>query len=315
MRSFLFIFIVFIVTEYSFAENSTCNQSKQAIGLACLHCTSPEAKEQSIQIAEILRDSCRKNIAISVLMDNSFGTDYKNIENIIKVSTSKGAKLKLYLYYGNGPWQRKANPPSTLGFGTNIKPKQFRTEILSNSILQNEFKNNLLASKDLLILNTNAGGSNFIIPMLEDNLDKESASYLEKLVKDILVISDNLNYSIGRNPCPACYPGNDDSVNSGTFLDQHINSATNIILTKDGLVTNDGLDFYFPWEKPENRLSLKNIKKLITNSHRRNNTFILWRATSQGITNTKKMLSPENREYPIFNNAEVSELKEILSEN
>src|SRR5690606_12634682 len=86
------------------------------VGLSCLHCAAPGAREQALMIAGILADSCRRHVATTLLIDGTFGSDRDFLGEIVRVITDRGATLHLYLYLGNGPWQRRYESLPDRGF-------------------------------------------------------------------------------------------------------------------------------------------------------------------------------------------------------
>ena len=283
----------------------------QPIGLSCLHCEHPNAYTQALQIAEILRNSCRKQVALSVLTDGTFGSNRNFLGELVRTITQYGAKLHLYVYLSNGPWQRRYGRMPNKGFGTNISPEEFRNKIKYDHSLREGYKAIIKYNEPLFDYANKRGASVYVLPMLEDNLDYSSAREMENLVRQTIL--PNIQYSLGRNPCPGCYRGNDDSLPVGLFLDQHINSDSDIIKTSNGLVVNDGKDFSFDWEYPNpNNLSFSRLMSYMDESKHNNNTFIIWNREYQGVAPSNVLNDPDYREYQLVTIAERDALVEVL---
>ncbi|HQH27245.1 MAG TPA: hypothetical protein PLP17_07600, partial [Oligoflexia bacterium] len=216
------------------------------IGIACLHCAHPNARAQALRIAEIMAQSCRKNIATTMLVDGSFGDDRDFLGEIVRIATNNGATLHLFLYLSNGPWQREHETAPDGGFGTTMPPEEFRWRIQSDAALQAEYQARVDWAMPLVSYAQTRGAVVYLLPALEDNFDYSTARVMEDLT--LAAVPSWLPVALGRNPCPGCYDGNDASMVPGTFLDQHAHSAGQGIIGSSGLVTNDGRTFTFPHE-------------------------------------------------------------------
>lgn len=294
------------------SQINTCSKMipGSPLGISCLHCAHPKAQVQAIQIAEILRDSCRENIAMTMLVDGTFGTNRDFMGELVRIASEYGARLHLYLYLANGPWQRRTSGLPQRGFGTGIKPENFRKRIVTDEALRNTYRNIIKFNEPLVSYATSIGNVAYILPMLEDNLDFQAARAMENLVTTTLLPS--LSYAVGRNPCPGCYTGNDASIPPGIFIDQHTGSSINPIF-KDGLITNDGVDMNFnEVTNSETEISLSQIKNLIAQSKATNNTFVIWNREYQGVSPDLGLNDPDLRDYHEVSLDERGKLLEIL---
>lgn len=276
----------------------TCDSLKEGlpIGISCLHCAHPNARKQAMQIAEVLRDSCRENIALTFLVDGSFGLDRNFLGELIKTATANGATLHLYMYMGNGPWQRRLGKMPDKGFGSQISPEELRSEIFSNEDLRMKFQTIVKFNEPLIDFNNSKNGLSYIIPILEDNNDYKTAREFESLVKQTML--PQIGYSLGRSPCPNCYDGNDDSIPNDVFYDQHIGSAFDNIEHTNGLVVNDGKDFSFPNEVNNgNNLSFDQLLRYVQAAHAASNTFVIWNREYQGVNPDNSLNDPDLRIY------------------
>ena len=281
------------------------------LGLSCLHCSHPKAQVQAVQIAETLRDSCRENIAMTLLFDGSFGFSRDFIGELVRISSEYGARMHLYIYLANGPWQRRSSGLPHRGFASGISPQNFRKEIFRNSQLRDSYRSLIKNAEPLISYTNSINGVVYIIPMLEDNLNYSAAREMESLVKQTILPS--LPFALGRNPCPGCFAGNDNSRAPGTFLDQHIGSPSGRVNTVDGLVSNDGETFSYPWEPDQSHLTLSNLNRLIGEAKSKNSTYVIWKAEYQGLSATGTLNDPDMRTYAPITPEARQILLDILS--
>ena len=280
------------------------------LGIACLQCGHPQAREQALQIAQLLAESCREEIATTILIDGTFSDDRSFLQDFIELSTSSGSRLHLYLYLSNGPWQRRHASMPDKGIGTDMSPEEFRDRIHWDESLQQEYLDRLLWAEPLFRTAEEQGAKIYLLPMLEDNLDQSSARKLEEVVRAGLPFSPQI--SLGRNPCQSCYDGNDASVPASLFLDQHAHSPHQQIKKSNGLVTNDGKTFHFSHESPSSKsLSISELKSLISRAHAQNNAFVIWNGKYQGIDGSG-LKEPDNRNYVIPSGEDEVELLNLL---
>ena len=280
------------------------------LGIACLHCGEPKAREQAIRIASILGKSCRENIATTMLIDGTFSDDQDVLKKVISTATARGSRLHLFLYMSNGPWQRRYKTVPQKGIGTKISPEEFRRRIHWDRNLIEKYQQRIEWALPLIKYAQSRGSVVYVMPMLEDNLDREAARKMEELTLE--AIPPDLAVALGRNPCTSCYRGNDGSVPEGLFLDQHAHSKHSNIRARGGLVTNDGKTFTFPHEESEsNKLTFDGLKTLAKNSLAKNNSFVIWRGEYQGI-HGRGLKDPARRNYSMPNGDDEEALLELL---
>ncbi len=268
-------------------------------GLSCLHCTQPEAKEQSRIIASLLFYSCLKNPAINYLVDGTFSYDPYLIKEHIDLLSSNQRTPFMFFYLSNGATQRQWDRATVSSFGVRIKPEDFRRRILTDHTLQDEYRSIVQRLVPLLQYAIQKGAIVSLIPALEDNLDDTS---FQKLLNIILeTLPPGLMVAIGRNPCPNCYSGNTIGVPPGLFIEEHtINPFPQI---RDGVISNDGREYHFDetFSSTERKLRLEDLKELRNNSTYLNNAFILWSGKRQGlhdyIPGTTTYPKPSERTY------------------
>ena len=270
-------------------------------GLACLQCTQPQAREQAAEIASILADSCIKNLVISYLVDGTFSYDEELLKNHIELLTRGGRQLYLHLYLTNGPAQRRGASNSEQVFGSTIEPETFRRKILTDRSLQLEYENLVERLTPVLRYAEQRGAQISLVPMLEDNLNREAFMKMAQLTFEAL--PPDISASIGRSPCPGCYSGNDDDLPPGVFMESHSIAEGSSI--HDSVITNDGQDF-----------SLDRLRAARDSAEANNNIFIVWDSARQGRTkdaNGRILRKPTNqRTYAIPDSVERQQLISFL---
>ncbi len=281
------------------------------IGLSCLHCGHPNAREQARKLAEIMAQSCRRNLATIMLVDGTFSDDRHNLEEFIRITTARGSTLHLFLYFANGPWQRDPINPNK-GIGPQYTPEEFRERITSDPALQGLFQDRLRWALPMISNAVSLDAKIYIIPMLEDNLNAAGARAMEELT--LAAVPAAVPFSLGRDPCPNCYPGNDNSVTPGLFLQQHMRSAFQGIQVSSSIVTNDGVTFTFPAEPPTQAESIpyEELLLLLQQAAATNNAFVIWRADYQGWEPWNVRPEPDFRRYHMPSDAEALALVALL---
>ena len=266
------------------------------VGIGMLHAANPNARSQALMLADILAQSCRRHIAITMLVDGTFGSDRDFLGEIVRIATDRGSTLHLYLYLSNGPWQRKYEIVPDDGFGNKLPPEEFRRRIVSDPEFQDEFRALVKWVEPLVSYAGSRGAVVSLFPGLEDNLDQTSARTMEALITGSIL--STLVYDLGRNPCGNCYPGNDSSLAPGSFEDQHLGSARAQVRVRDGLVTNDGASFDFPGEDNGAPISFDQLFEFAKASARLNSAFVAWKGEWQGKTvGSDDFVEPNNRTY------------------
>jgi hypothetical protein len=232
-------------------------------GLACLHCTQPEAEEQSHLMIDILERSCLKNIALNYLVDGTFGNDLAPIYDHLDRLTRTGHRVFLELYLLNGPRQRRGGTKSVPA------PEEFRRRIMSDAELRASYSRRVERLLPLLSYANKKRVVIYLVPMLEDNLTDEAFAELYQLTIDALPAE--LPVAVGRNSCSSCYPGNESGTPDGVFRESHKLIPSSGL--SGGIVTNDGREF----ESEEQLATLRDWAA----AH--DNIFILWDAERQGL--------------------------------
>lgn len=270
-------------------------------GLACLHCMHPNAKEQRKVIAQIMQDSCLKNLATNFLVDGTFSFDPSAVSEFVDLLSLNGRQLFLTFFLSNGPSQRRWKTTKVNGFATNISPEVFREATTSDFKLQQAYQDIVKRMIPVMRYAISKGAKIQIIPALEDNLDDSSFQKLSDLTLD--VIPSGMMVSLGRNPCRRCYLGNTSSIPNGYFHEVHTSDASHVIA--DGVITNDGIN-----------VSLDKLVAARDESSKKNSQFVLWDRKRQGIPiDMKTYPEVDQRTYQIPDQLEQKEILNFLRGN
>ncbi len=290
-------------------------------GISCLQCTHANAREQADALTDLLLESCLRNISVSYLVDGSFGaaSEFEDfLKGQIEKLTTGDRSLFLYLYFGNGPWQRRSRNGKLLQdapYLATLSPREFRAGITSDFDVQYEYQKSIVELHSLLRYASARGSQLAVIPMLEDNLDDQSFETLYELTLDALPL--DVPVSILRSACSGCFPGNDDGLPDGVGRDIHTANASSV-RERDGLVTNDGTPFRFASDT-ENiaKLTLSDLAPVRDRALSQNNAFLLWSARYQGLdrgpNRRNEMVNPNNRIFPLPTADEAIEIINFLN--
>ena len=276
--------------------------SGQARGYAMLYATHPRARAVVEKQVETLLKARIREPYISVLIDGTFANDFDYIENIIKRLSADGRRLTLGLYISNGPTMRIWDKtPIRTDFST-TEPSEFRYLIQADETVRNQYAELVNIAQRLFEFNllTNRSNKNIAVPMLEDNLDRDSylaarsiaATQLDSLVK------------FARNPCEGCYSGNNGEA-LGDILEEHRTSYLNQLSTGDGF-TLDGLGFTYPDTTGQTGLTPQKLNELIDATLQQSLAYFgLWRHGWQGVIPRTANVHPDKRNYIPSTDAEA----------
>ena len=284
-------------------------------GLACLHCTQPEARVSAQQIRNVLISSCVKNIAINYLVDGTFGFDEVFLTDEITELTRGGRRLFVSFYLSNGPAQRRYRSTRIDGFGTKIAPWEFRQRIQYDPVFIGQYQQIVDRLVPVLRYAQQRGAVISLVPALEDNLTNSAFKSMYDATLDVLPAS--LLVSVGRNACGyTCYDGNEVGVPDGVFKEVHTASPYNV--AGGGISTNDGVD-YTSAASPSTgaETTLDALRSLRNAAGDNNSIFILWSAKRQGLSSNFRQSGypiPRERSYANISLRERSELIAFLRE-
>jgi hypothetical protein len=264
------------------------------LGFSCLHCMSPAAKPQALQVMSVMRDSRRPQVITNLVMDDSFGTDLAQFESYYQVFTRSQQQRVWVLFLGNGSHERKCrtyrNQFCVAAIRTHFKDYLKR---LARTALR--VRPAVLALLNDPIPSSDSGGPSplslggnvaIIIPVLEDNLTDEEFRQAALVISNIyLPISGSNKIALGRSACPGCASGNGKWIPDGFFYETVATRPGNF--RKQALVTNDGEE-----------MSL-NIQSKIAHHA---NFYISWSCIRQGGCNGLPETLPYERTYPLLSN-------------
>jgi len=308
------VIIFFLLLFVGSASAKPCETLTETTprGIACFHCLHLNAKPQVDLLFKALHETCLKNLAISYLVDGSF-SDASGLKDQIAELSKGGRSVLVQLYLLNGPSQRRFKETPLIGIGTKIEPRAFRKEVKENGRIVQVFKSKVSEiSKQLNGLST-ANVRLQIVPMLEDNLDDESYKILREIIKSTIPVE--INYTIGRNPCPKCYLGNTRNVFEGDFLEVHTIKPEEV--PQNGSISNDGEDISF--DGKEGSVLLTSLLQLKSEAQKKNTALFIWNAEYQGLSVTQgkiggNSVSANERDYKIPTDEEMRILIKFLSD-
>ena len=267
-----------------------------------LYATHPRARAVVEKQVETLLKARIREPYISVLIDGTFGQDFDYVENVIKKLSTDGRRLTLALYISNGPTMRIWDEtPIRTDFST-TSPADFRNKIQSDETTRNKYAKLVNKARRLFEFNllANRSNINIAVPMLEDNLDRDSYLAIRSLAAAQL---DSL-VKFARNPCEGCYSGNNGEA-LGDLLEEHRTSYLDQLSKGDGF-TLDGLGFTYPNTTGQTGLSPQKLNELIDATQQRSLAFFgLWRHGWQGVIPGTTNLHPDQRNYVPSTEAEA----------
>lgn len=298
-------------------EDDSCENLIETtpIGLSCLHCTQTQAKEQAELLATLMFRSCVKNVATNFLVDGTFSFNAQLIQEMIELLSSNERQLFISFYLSNGASQRQWQSTDITAFGTTISPEEFRDRIFSDPSFRGEYRSLVQRLIPVLEYAKEKGAFVTLVPALEDNLDTQTFTELLRLTLDS--IPQDMYVNFARNPCPRCYAGNTEDVPLGISIELH--DVLKDFETKDGIVTNDGIDYDVASEDyliSPYGVTLDTLREVRDRAREQNNIFILWSGERQGLyyvnSGRAQYLHPSQRNYQFPSIQERGDMLEFL---
>lgn len=284
--------------------------SGQARGYTMLYLMHPKARTTVEKQVQAMLQSELNDLYLGVLVDGTFGKDYVYLADVVRRLASDGRSLTLVLYFSNGPGMRRSEKASYSPAGFNLlTPEDFRYQIQRDPSTRSKFTEIMRESKPVFLLNLalNVNNRNFAIPMLEDNLDRESF----KAIKELADAELNDVAEIMRNPCLGCYRGN-DAETFGIGSESHSPYEIAKLGIRDGF-SLDGYGYRFPEEAPGKPLDLETVKQYLQQSLTNGVMYFgLWRADRQGTTMNGKLPPPDERTYAVPSDWQIAVEIELL---
>jgi len=280
----------------------------QVRGYAMLYLMHPNARNTVVTELQTLLDSGVRDVFLAVLTDGTFGKDFDYLKYVLKTFNDYKRNVTLEVYLTNGPTMRLYQETDIEAGFNQMSPEDFRTLIIYDPSTREKFAKMVREVKPVLDYNTalNKNNRNFVVVMLEDNLNVESYRVMRSLAAAEL--SDNVQFI--RNPCPKCYEGN-DSDSLGDAVEFHHTNDLVKLDSGDGF-TLDGQSYSFLWEN-KTGLTSDGVKSVVNVLKSKKAAFFgLWRSERQGIYGTK--LHPDLRNYEVPTYEQVQVEMEILRE-
>lgn len=284
----------------------------QPRGYAMLYAMHPKARLVVEKQVKNLLDARIREIYISVLIDGTFGKDFTYLRNIIRrLNNTKDVTLTLALYISNGPTMRNHHSTPIKTEFSNIEPERFREMIKWNDNIRGIYSGLVKEANKIFKFNKslNPNNTNIIIPMLEDNLMRDSYFVMRELVKKDLFPGT----TIIRNPCLGCYHGNDPDRLGGN-IEEHSLERFKALTQGDGF-TFDGRGFNYPNAKYKGAFTIKQTEAIMNIGLQKGFSYIgLWHPKWQGLLNSSIDIHPDERVYAIPTEDELKYEQKLLRE-
>jgi hypothetical protein len=279
------------------------------VGLACLHCTHPKAQAQAMALAAIMRESCRKRLAVNYLIDGRFGVDDDFLVNHIN-TLAENRRLMVIFYLSNGPSIRRSDKSVPSAFAAGLSTKKFRQQIVSNPALRARYQ--AIVQRAMVIKSQVPEHVRFVlVPGLEDNMTDATFQAMLDLTK--AVSGDAVGYA--RSACTGCAPGNSGGIPYGVMKEVHTANSNHGVT--QGIVTNDGDAYAFSSGPSYGAYPLSRLVSTKNAAQAQGNAFLAWTAKYQGIPIKKGKLAgravPNKRVYPVPTASERNDLLQLMN--
>ncbi len=266
----------------------------QARGYTMLYAMQPTARGVVERNVQALLTSHVKDVYIGVLIDGTFGQDFEYLRTLVTRLSSNGRRLTLALYLSNGPTMRKWDETPIDALFSRINPREFRNRIIREQALQSQYVEVARKAKRIFAFNTGLSpfNTNVAIPMLEDNLDRNSYRVMRDLARN--EIRENCVFM--RNPCVGCFLGNDGDT-LGDPREEHTMKLFPSLKPGDSF-SLDGIGFVYPGMGKTIELSADELLNVMSDSYEKGLRYVgLWRHDWQGVKHGVPNDHPESRAY------------------
>lgn len=281
----------------------------QSRGYAMLYLMHPKARQTVERQLDAMIESKVMELYLGVLVDGTFEKDFSYLSNVVRRISRAGRELTLVLYLTNGAYMRDPLIERREAPFSGINPDDFRFLIQNDVATQDEFTRLVRPTLPALQLNlrSNPGNKNYIVVMLEDNLDDDSYLTMRDLAEPI--IGDRAEFI--RNPCPGCWEGN--TVNGfGDGVEIHNSSAIDLLGLRDAF-TLDGIGYSLPDEENTGQPTFEEVKEFAIQSAGRGfRYFGLWRFERQGLKFGQGKLPAVDRSYEVPSPSDIKAEIELL---
>jgi hypothetical protein len=261
-------------------------------------------------MGNVLLKSCLKKVALSFVLDGSFGDNDQIIGDEVARLSGEGREVHLHLYVYNGPAQRRWESDVFKSFAV-MDPLLFREKLRSERRFQQTFSNQVSRISPLLQIAKNSNARVTLAPAVEDNLDDETFGIAIALIRD--AIPADLMPTLVRSPCSDCAIGNEFTIPAGVAREKH--TATNNFVMKGGIVVNDGEFVRFKSDRGSAASGreiplLNTLTPLLRYTGKTGNKFILWIPKYQ---DTPADLVPKSPEARTFRKPTRQEERELIN--
>lgn len=284
----------------------------QARGYTMLYLMYDRARQTVEKQLEAMFRSKVQQLYLGVLIDGTFGRDFNYLSSVVRRVAREKRSLILVVYLSNGSTMRSEESQVNAPFSEFI-PEEFRSRIQNDPAVQNTYVEIIKPVVPILQLNRrlNESNRNFVVVMLEDDLDDPSYLKMRSLAQS--VIGNRATFI--RNP-HGKLPGSTSS-GLGDPIESHDLSQIETLGIQDGF-SLDGIGHALPNEEP-NLISYEDARELaVTAASRGLRYFGLWRFERQGNDRTGASLPVNERSFEIPTEedlqAEIDLLRAGLSE-
>lgn len=256
--------------------------SEHARGYSMLYAMQPEARAVVEAELQILLSAAIQKVHIGILADGTFGWDPQYLKSLLTRIAESGRDLSLTLYVSNGSTQRVLENSAITESFPQLAPEQFREAIRFDPVVRSQFATLVRRVIPIFVFNRsmNSSAQNYIVPMLEDNLDAAAFQSVKEITEqeigDLAVIV--------RNPCIGCYSGN-DFTRFGLPLELHGMENLNLLRPGDSF-SLDGTGYRIENDTGAlpHAISEEAVRELLNLAKRLPLRYLgLWRSDRQGI--------------------------------
>jgi hypothetical protein len=264
-----------------------------------LYAMQPEARAVVEAELAILLSSAIRKVHIGILADGTFGWEPQYLKSLVSRVAESGRDLSLTLYVSNGSTQRVLEESAITESFPQLSPEEFREAIRFDPVVRSQFGALVRRVIPIFVFNRsmNSSAQNYIVPMLEDNLDAAAFQAMKEITEqeigDLAIIV--------RNPCIGCYSGN-DFTRFGLPLELH--GMENINLLRPGdTFSLDGTGYRIENDSGAlpHAISEGAMREVLNLGRRLPLRYVgLWRSDRQGIfprTNGEPPKPPRERTY------------------
>ena len=288
-------------------DNTPKDVTGQARGYTMLYLMHPRARQTVEKQLEAMFRSKVQQLYLGVLIDGTFGRDFNYLSNVVRRVARERRSLILVLYLTNGHAMRSPWPGNDAPFA-DIDPIDFRALMQTDTDIRNRFVDIVRPIIPVLQLNRrlNESNRNFVVPMLEDDLDDGTYLSMRRLTQSVI----GNRAAFVRNPHGA-FPGSTFS-GLGDPIESHLPEEMDELSIRDGF-SLDGIGYSLSGDGSDGRLTFEESKDLAVRASSRGiRYFGLWRHERQGLRVGEVPQPVNRRDYEVPSESDILLEIEIL---